>query len=128
MKPHSSPQAIVPSGKSQKRLKHNCLWFMSLQTGVTLIAIADILCLIFLIAFIVITRIKDFDSNDHKRLEFFLFLITTDGIVLILFICKCYYGVKFLVYSCIPSATSRTKKRRATVRSNRDDSVEVEAE
>jgi hypothetical protein len=49
-------------------------------------------------------------------MEFIIFVISTDGIILLLFLFKCIYGVKFFVYTWFPKAseTRRKTERRQT--------------
>eukprot|EP00347_Sterkiella_histriomuscorum_P021269 403334601 len=97
--------------KAQKR---NCLWIFSLSTGIQILIIVDFFALIALVTLFFTSTLKDLQLN-RGRTGYIAFEVITDGIIVILFACKCYTGFNYLTFSCFASRT-KVKSRSATIR------------
>ena len=81
-------------------IKHNCLFCISLQQGIQLLVILDYLAIAGMISFFTVTTYQDYSDLKPDRKGYLAFQIITEGIIIIFFFFKCYFGTQFLMYSC----------------------------
>jgi hypothetical protein len=88
----------------KEKEKRNCLWLFSLQTGVTIIVFLDFMFFIALMTVIIGQHTTEInDEKSGAKYQFIFFVIFTEGIIVALYLLKCYYGVRFLQYSLCPN-------------------------
>ncbi|CDW73003.1 UNKNOWN [Stylonychia lemnae] len=108
----------------EKIRKRNCLWIFSLQTGISILIVVDLFSLAALVSLFIYSTIDDV-NNAGKRTGYLSFQIFTDGIIVMLFASKCYFGFQFLSYSC---CLKKTKVRSKTMKKSSDQNNSQNAE
>ncbi|TNV77349.1 hypothetical protein FGO68_gene7993 [Halteria grandinella] len=95
---HSSSRSSLKLSSRDKR----CCCCLSLQRGVKFIIIWDIFSLVsqlLTLSAVLIWQLKDADVLNLSEGKHFVFWMSTSGILEILLLTKCWYGVKFLYFS-----------------------------
>ena len=89
-----------------------------------MIVLTDFFALFVLFSLIVLSYLKAIENKSIDNSEYLLFQVFTEGIIIILFAFKCYYGAKFLKISCCPDR-GKIRKRR-TLRPNETEEQEYQ--
>ena len=97
--------------------KYNCCWVLGLQTGVQLIVFTDYFTLIFLMILSLTSYIVEDSKVDYISYAFVLFILITDGIIMLLYFVKIWFGTRFLRTIWCPS---RRKRKEQVIIPNQD--------
>ena len=80
----------------------NCCCVLSLNTGFTLILIIDVLTL----AALMVDTFRQYQNQDEKTADLLFYFLVTDGIMLIMFLAKVFYGFNYIRLTiCKPKVT-----------------------
>lgn len=82
-----------------------------------MIALLDFVTLFMFLSLTLYLEVDEYQKNNLLTMEFLFLLLSTNGINIMLFSVKCYYGFKFLLFSYLPQINKK-QKRNTTVFAN----------
>ena len=76
-----------------------------------MLIIIDYLAIAVMIGLFIGSTIDDYNDYKENKQGYLALQIITEGIIIVLFGTKCYFGAQFMAYSCCPGRTKLSRSR-----------------
>lgn len=91
------------------------MWILPLKWGIALMTLIDIIIALLILLASVVAYIEEQKRlNDPEATSVLYFLIITDGIIIVLFFIKCFYGMGYTQTILCPPKKRKREGREVT--------------
>ena len=88
------------------KTRKNCCWVFSLQTGVMMVFMTDVIVLLILLAVWGMATDNMQDRKDYDGSDSLAFNLLSDGICILLYLIRIFYGARYILAALFPEKMS----------------------